>query len=1065
MSVANVMGIPSEHEPITTYLPRISEDNRRVYYDAFTIDPPSPVKRQRRDLQAAHASQGSQPAAAVPPPSFPDVDPGQYMMDCIPEDDDGQAEPAATRTNAPRVYKPSDPALHRFRAVRDEYLQELLRREGCCTKEDITNICGVCKKPADAPLTWNGHYFEKTTPKAIGLRVQLGHPPGTPCLTPRRLHHGFVVLHTNGVHEVDVYICDCERACHAGPAHIQMLRAGWFPATDDLPRTCATFECLDLFTTMTLQAKTTTYDFYGVLQKLTDNTGGKVADRYAPLLRMVREWAHLQMLKRGGMAHEAGGVDATTAGALAVNTSPADQFLYISFIAIDACFRLKRRMISNEIKDPSLGPGWSYFVESAPYREHLRGATDQKEMSTCSGLAALDHANTKFSRGYSSTGVGMGVCARHEFVQPTGVGDLQKGERYVNMDYIFASLLRHTDPRLFRIVSYDIVCQWWKNLVDRLKELPPLVRIASVMRLMRFWRFVIPKMHIQGHMMDCQITYSLNYIPGSAQTDGEGIERPWANFGSIANSTREMGPGSREDVLNHHMGYWNWQKLIGLADRLRTRLDRAESEYAAQLEGFTEFSQRQRERVPDWQLMVDKWEADPQGAPNPYKSSKRKMSEKEVLLQLEREDAERVKAGIPTIHNVSPSSFLAAGLEVEDEQRRVRVQIQMKRARTTAQDIDIAALRRKLARHVARLRLLQQTYTPASILALNAREAPEDEQVEDEPLFLPSALSVEQRRAEPLAGLAVMEDMMRDAQCECAIDDLRRQLTVKSRLLTYKRVEARHQGMNTRARSIVNRNEVKIRLHSEKYQAAWEAKRRLCGGDPTKVGWGLLRREDVRCMEDAAEVERSAASRKAKEDRRRAREAELQEIGEMLPPREDEGTPDREAVERGGESVRRVSWIWTGADSGNEDLDEALRIEWCKANARTRRWREEIRLLEEEQRRLPIALMWQSRLWENRVRKVPVGVWDVEFAEGGVAYALKQAAIFRDLAERAEATRTEIRRGKGRARQRVREDEIDVGGIWGDENVTGLDQDEEELEECRGGLPDEEHILAGGEDD
>jgi hypothetical protein len=51
------------------------------------------------------------------------------------------------------------------------------------------------------------------------------------------------------------------------------------------------------------------------------------------------------------------------------------------------------------------------------------------QMSTCSGLAALDYANTKFSRGYAATGVGMGVCARHEFVLPNAVGDLQKGER------------------------------------------------------------------------------------------------------------------------------------------------------------------------------------------------------------------------------------------------------------------------------------------------------------------------------------------------------------------------------------------------------------------------------------------------------------------------------------------------------------------------------------------------------------------------------------------------------------------------------------------------------------
>ncbi|KAJ7769282.1 hypothetical protein B0H16DRAFT_1307355, partial [Mycena metata] len=57
------------------------------------------------------------------------------------------------------------------------------------------------------------------------------------------------------------------------------------------------------------------------------------------------------------------------------------------------------------------------------------------QISTCSGLAALDDANTKFSRRYSSTGVGMGVCV------PNGVSNLQKGERYANMDYIFASIL------------------------------------------------------------------------------------------------------------------------------------------------------------------------------------------------------------------------------------------------------------------------------------------------------------------------------------------------------------------------------------------------------------------------------------------------------------------------------------------------------------------------------------------------------------------------------------------------------------------------------------------------
>jgi hypothetical protein len=44
------------------------------------------------------------------------------------------------------------------------------------------------------------------------------------------------------------------------------------------------------------------------------------------------------------------------------------------------------------------------------------------------------------------------------------------------------------------------------------------------------------------------------------------------------------------------------------------------------------------------------------------------MTEAEVLLQLDKEDAQQVKDGVPGIHAVSPSSFIAAGLAVEDEQ-------------------------------------------------------------------------------------------------------------------------------------------------------------------------------------------------------------------------------------------------------------------------------------------------------------------------------------------------------------------------------------------------------------
>lgn len=65
-------------------------------------------------------------------------------------------------------------------------------------------------------------------------------------------------------------------------------------------------------------------------------------------------------------------------------------------------------------------------------------------MNTCgSCLQAVDHANTHYSNGYKATSIDAVVCARHGLVQKIGIVDLQKGERYVNMDYIILAMLRN----------------------------------------------------------------------------------------------------------------------------------------------------------------------------------------------------------------------------------------------------------------------------------------------------------------------------------------------------------------------------------------------------------------------------------------------------------------------------------------------------------------------------------------------------------------------------------------------------------------------------------------------
>ncbi|KAJ6499732.1 hypothetical protein C8R47DRAFT_1175589 [Mycena vitilis] len=899
---------------------------------------------------------------------------------------------------------------------------------------------------------WNGKCFVKTTLAGIGLRIQFGHPPHSRCTGPEPGHSDFVCIDTTGIHTVAVDFCGCEHALAAGPPEIQLLRAGWFPATHERPQTCATFNVLKQFHQDTLQAKMTMYDFYGVLEKLTDNTGIKPPDRYHEWIRMCREYRHLTLLMRGGrlMAYDFSGVDGTKQGELALDcpacprpgvnmpegwekATMEERFLYTFYVALDACFRLKRRLISSELKDPDLGPGWAYLLNTMPYREYLRGVTDQKEMNSCSGLAALDFANTKFSRGYSTTGVGMGVCARYEFVQPNGVGDLQRGERFANMDYIFASIMHHKHRQLFTFVTYDIMCSWKVNLRDRLTKLPPKVRLLIVMALMRF---AIPKMHIHSHTLLCQLLYSLNLILGSAEVEGEAIERAWSGIGAVATSTRDMGPGARHDVLDCQFSYWNWQKLVGLVVSLRRRVERAKEELKEQMEAFDEFSSHQADRVPEWRAKVLAYELD-DTLESPYAIKVEGLTESQVRLQFTKEEAEDAKRGLPSVHDVSPSSFIIMGLDLEEEQRRVRVQAELKKAQTTGQQIDLATIRTKLNRGIARFRKLQQTYMPAAIQALGALAQPANTLAEDVPLLLPSALS-EAQRERCIPGLDHIEALLRDAQCRTALVRL----------------------------TIVNRNESKIRLHSEKYQTAWEAIRKLNGGDERMIGWRVLKRDDIRCMEDPEDLRKKIKAREAQAAKKRTMVANLIDQG-MLPAEMDDDMDCDDVepipgVERGPENQRQVSWIWTlaGADGTDAGFENALRVEWSKAFARTRRWTEEKRLLNEEYCRTIDSFKWEAAMWDDRAAVVPIGILSRANAEGAVAYATRHADMYRDLKERAEKTWTEppLPRGK-----KYRAEDAERAALELLHNDAEWDEDDDDDDVLRGDIESDEEYILGGE--
>ncbi|KAJ7876464.1 hypothetical protein B0H14DRAFT_2568179 [Mycena olivaceomarginata] len=724
----------------------LSADRRRTHTTTHQVDLPSPVKKKAR-LNPGR------------PNLFADIGDGfEYVFD------DLAAPPSPIRQNSGTGVKPrakrylsSDWPLREWTPLQDEYLAEFIRLEGrgdvclthcstCpssapretphyrCQDCDIPDLfCKDCivKAHASHPLdrieVWDGARFKHVTLKKLRLRIQLGHTYSQSCQRPIPAHKHFMVVHSNGMHKVTIDFCGCVDEEIVGVSSPTTSTPVVVPRDSQGTQNLLDIPCPG-------DGKVTTYNFYLGLEKLTDNSGlRKMKDRYKGFMWTMREWRHLIMLKRGGRGNDGDRLVAETKPGELVVVCPAcpqpginlpadwesasgeEKFLYILYIAIDACFRLKRRLVSSELKDPGLGSGWSYFTEDPPFRRFLLTVTDQKEMSTCSGLAALDYANTKFLRGYGATGVGLGVCARHEFVQRNGAADLQKGERFANMDYILGSLLRHHYAGLLKFFSYDICCQWSKYLIEQMKTMPPGIRLNLILSLLRF---VIPKLHIYGHKLWCQLFFSLNYTPGAARTDGEGIERPWANIGPVATSTREMGPGSRQDTLNDHWSHWNWQKLIGLGALLKKRLLRAIPERNFQRDSLATFTENQAEHVEEWMAMVKAFEADPK-KPNPYELPKSGATEHDVRLECVTEEAAEQDRGVVPINNVSPSMFIIAGLDLEEQQRRIKVAVASLTSEASSKhSADVVEKRTKLARYVACFRKLQAVYMPGALQAL-----------------------------------------------------------------------------------------------------------------------------------------------------------------------------------------------------------------------------------------------------------------------------------------------------------------------------------------------------------
>lgn len=144
-----------------------------------------------------------------------------------------------------------------------------------CFGEFVECVSCSLHRHARLPLhvvdQWTGQYWQRKSLKEMGLTIQLGHLD-TPCLAPATTNPlPVTVIDVGGIHEVSVFFCGCEREL-LGDKRLQMLRAGWYPASMTDPQSCATFRALDQYHMLHLVGGLNVHDWIKSAERLTDAT-------------------------------------------------------------------------------------------------------------------------------------------------------------------------------------------------------------------------------------------------------------------------------------------------------------------------------------------------------------------------------------------------------------------------------------------------------------------------------------------------------------------------------------------------------------------------------------------------------------------------------------------------------------------------------------------------------------------------------------------------------------------------------------------------------------------------
>jgi hypothetical protein len=129
----------------------------------------------------------------------------------------------------------------------------------------------------------------------------------------------------------------------------------------------------------------------------------------------------------------------------------------------------------------------------------------------------------------------------------------------VNVDYSVCNALNFNSHELPEgLVIYDVMCQYFVNFKDRLRDVSDHLQLDPQMKVLG----AIGKFHLSDHVDSCFCHWSLNFMEGSGHIDGEIMETLWSGMNKVSGSARSMSKAHRQEALDDYMRDSNWKKMV-----------------------------------------------------------------------------------------------------------------------------------------------------------------------------------------------------------------------------------------------------------------------------------------------------------------------------------------------------------------------------------------------------------------------------------------------------------------------------------------------------------------------